>query len=230
MIKLFRGIRQKLLVENRFNKYLLYAIGEIVLVVNGILIALQINNWNEENNQIKAEDNFYTNIKIDLNQDLEFIKLVQGYTKPKIEAYKLLNGVYANNYRKDKSKIDSLISIYLFAPQRTFYPVSGVFKSAIAGNEINTYKQKKIIQNIIKLYGSTYDRIIDNGKFVDTRWSGLTEEYIHMRRTKSFKSMDNKNYIKLLDDFHYHYVQLKWYNEILKDTESEVHQLLKSLK
>ena len=47
MIKLFRHIRQRLLAENRFSKYLLYAIGEIILVVIGILIALQINNWNQ---------------------------------------------------------------------------------------------------------------------------------------------------------------------------------------
>ena len=48
MIKFFRKIRQRLLTENKFSKYLLYAIGEIVLVVIGILIALQINNCNEE--------------------------------------------------------------------------------------------------------------------------------------------------------------------------------------
>ena len=48
MIKFFRSIRQRLVVENRFSKYLLYAIGEIVLVVIGILIALQINNWNQQ--------------------------------------------------------------------------------------------------------------------------------------------------------------------------------------
>ena len=47
MSKLFRKIRQKLLTENKFSKYLLYAIGEIVLVVLGIMIALQINGWNE---------------------------------------------------------------------------------------------------------------------------------------------------------------------------------------
>lgn len=55
MIKFFRKIRQKLLDENRFSKYLIYAIGEIVLVVIGILIALQINNWNE-NEKIKTEE------------------------------------------------------------------------------------------------------------------------------------------------------------------------------
>jgi len=44
MIKIFRKVRQKLLAENKFSQYLIYAIGEIVLVVIGILIALQINN------------------------------------------------------------------------------------------------------------------------------------------------------------------------------------------
>ncbi|WP_396637522.1 DUF6090 family protein [Maribacter sp. R77961] len=48
MIKFFRRIRKSLLSENKFSKYLLYAIGEIILVVIGILIALQINTWNEQ--------------------------------------------------------------------------------------------------------------------------------------------------------------------------------------
>ena len=47
MLTFFRRIREKLLSENNFSKYLLYAVGEIVLVVIGILIALQINNWND---------------------------------------------------------------------------------------------------------------------------------------------------------------------------------------
>jgi len=53
MIKFFRKIRQKTLTENKFGKYLTYAIGEIILVVIGILIAIQINDWN--NNRIEKE-------------------------------------------------------------------------------------------------------------------------------------------------------------------------------
>ena len=53
MIKFFRKIRQKLINENRVQKYLIYAIGEILLVFIGIMIALQVNNWNEK----KAQDN-----------------------------------------------------------------------------------------------------------------------------------------------------------------------------
>ncbi len=55
MIKFFRKIRQKLIVENKFSKYLLYAIGEIILVVIGILIALTINNQNEQRKKIEQE-------------------------------------------------------------------------------------------------------------------------------------------------------------------------------
>jgi len=70
MIKFFRQIRQKLLRENQFSKYLLYAIGEILLVVIGILIALQINNWNEERIAISKEKNYILSIFQDLKGDL----------------------------------------------------------------------------------------------------------------------------------------------------------------
>ena len=66
MIKFFRKIRQRLLTENKFSKYLLYAIGEIILVVIGILIALQINNSNEINKQRAKEVQFLKNLKSDL--------------------------------------------------------------------------------------------------------------------------------------------------------------------
>ncbi|APY07251.1 hypothetical protein BWZ20_02545 [Winogradskyella sp. J14-2] len=55
MIKFFRKIRQNLLMENKIGKYFKYAIGEIVLVVIGILIALQINNWNEQRKEHSKE-------------------------------------------------------------------------------------------------------------------------------------------------------------------------------
>ena len=217
-------------MENKTSKYFKYAIGEIVLVVIGILIALQINNWNENRKQAIAEKEFYKGIKDDLQQDLEFINYVQAYTKPKMDAYNLLNGKYSKDYENNKTQIDSLLSIYLFSGQRTFYPISGSFKSAIAGNEINTYKQKNLIQIIIKLYGSSYDRIIDNGKMLDDRWSSVGEKYIHNRRINSFNDINNEVYIKMLDDFHFHFIQLNWYNNILDETKIEVNELLKKLK
>lgn len=74
MIKFFRRIRQNMLTENKFSKYLMYAIGEIVLVVVGILIALQINNLNETNKTREKEVSYLTNIKRDIkltNSEIE---------------------------------------------------------------------------------------------------------------------------------------------------------------
>lgn len=70
MLHFFRRIRQNLLTRNRFTKYLLYALGEIVLVVIGILIALQINNWNE----LSKDQEIYRSYLIRLRSDIELIQ------------------------------------------------------------------------------------------------------------------------------------------------------------
>ncbi|NND93665.1 MAG: hypothetical protein HKN45_02305, partial [Flavobacteriales bacterium] len=70
MIKFFRHIRQRLLTENKFSKYLLYAVGEIVLVVIGILIALQINNWNEERKATRKERQALVEVLSDLELNI----------------------------------------------------------------------------------------------------------------------------------------------------------------
>ena len=83
MIKFFRHIRQKLLSEDRFSKYLLYAIGEIVLVVIGILIALQINNWNENRINNKLELQYLKRLEKDIR---ESIKLTTYYKDFQVQA------------------------------------------------------------------------------------------------------------------------------------------------
>ena len=83
MIKFFRTIRQNLLSENKLSKYLIYAIGEIILVVIGILIALQINNWNENQEKNKLFD-IYSLIISDLENDKqELINNLDFYNQKK---------------------------------------------------------------------------------------------------------------------------------------------------
>ncbi len=76
MIKFFRKIRQKLLSENKLSTYLLYAIGEIILVVIGILIALQINNWNEEKKHQKELQIKVQAVLLDMRENDVQIKAV----------------------------------------------------------------------------------------------------------------------------------------------------------
>lgn len=71
MVKFFRNIRKKLAAENKIAGYLRNAIGEIVLVVVGILIALQINNWNQIKNQRNKEVEILKAFHTQLNTDLK---------------------------------------------------------------------------------------------------------------------------------------------------------------
>lgn len=74
MINFYRKIRQNLVVNNQGSKYFKYAIGEIFLVVLGILIALQINNWNEKNKTRERELIYLNNIKEDLRLNINSLK------------------------------------------------------------------------------------------------------------------------------------------------------------
>tara|TARA_R110000782_G_scaffold258049_1_gene347613 strand:+ start:691 stop:1380 length:690 start_codon:yes stop_codon:yes gene_type:complete len=228
MIKFFRKIRQKMLTENKFSKYLIYAIGEIILVVIGILIALQINNWNQSQNKIIAEKEFSQGIKSDLKKDKEYLNLVIKLQKPKIEAFNLLNAELPESYHENQIAVDSLLKIY-FTSQRTFYPISGSFQSAVSGNEINSYKDKIIINLLIKLYNTTYTRLIDNGKISDDRWDRLGSKYSHERRIEFNENMSDSHLSKLLDDMFHHFVHMRWYQSQLIDARQEIDEILKKI-
>lgn len=75
MIKFFRHIRKRLVADSKFSKYVLYAIGEIILVVIGILIALQINNWNEKRKLAAYEEKLLVQLQQDLLLNANDLKL-----------------------------------------------------------------------------------------------------------------------------------------------------------
>ena len=74
MLPFFRKIRKKMADDNRPLKYMRYAIGEIVLVVIGILIALQINNWQQNRKNDGVRRDYYNQILQDLEKDIIFME------------------------------------------------------------------------------------------------------------------------------------------------------------
>ena len=104
MIKFFRKIRQKLLSDNKFSKYLLYAIGEILLVVIGILIALQINNWNELNKKKQDERVLLMAVLENLELDsLSLASLVHNQARI-LDVHKKLIGITKGSNTSDDIK------------------------------------------------------------------------------------------------------------------------------
>lgn len=111
MIKFFRKIRQRLLAENKFTRYLLYAAGEIILVVIGILIALQINTWNEESRNAKKELYILKELRKEFANDsiqLErFITLTKGKTRDGLIVKEVLQ-------KKRQMSLDKLTRLLFF--------------------------------------------------------------------------------------------------------------------
>lgn len=114
MIKFFRRIRQNMIKENKVSKYILYAIGEIILVVIGILIALSINNWNE---QKKTEEKTKSSL-LALRNDLILDTLLINKNLPEIKFQLQLNESLRTRIAKPKATLDTLIQIarYEFNP------------------------------------------------------------------------------------------------------------------
>jgi hypothetical protein len=110
MIKFFRKIRQKMLTENKFSKYLLYAIGEIVLVVIGILIALQLNNLNEID-KVKDTEVIYLNALHDeFSNNLKEVERVMKLNERNLKiAHALLGRMGSDNPDLTEKVIDSLM-------------------------------------------------------------------------------------------------------------------------
>lgn len=97
MIKLFRKIRQKMFIKNKMSKYLFYAFGEIFLVVIGILIALQINNWNQTRIENDVEIALLKSCKEGLLKDLADIELNMSIHKKGITAANFVIGALASS-------------------------------------------------------------------------------------------------------------------------------------
>ncbi|ARV10242.1 hypothetical protein BTO05_11565 [Winogradskyella sp. PC-19] len=130
MIKFFRRVRQRLLTENKFSKYLIYAIGEIVLVVIGILIALQINNWNEQSKSKKSADVQLNLLYQNISDDL--IQLNTLSTKVK------------NNLTSCKKLSEQFQQITPFDSLTTSYIIDNIFEYNFYGN---TSAYDKLNQN-----------------------------------------------------------------------------------
>lgn len=149
MIKFFRTIRQNLIMENKTGKYLKYAIGEIVLVVIGILIALSINTWNENRKNKITEQDIYCKLLEDFNLDRQNIAKLSAESDYKINiAKKLLLELPKKN--KDKS---FLIDNYIQALRTNAFTPSKVTISDITSSgKLSLLTNNELKNNLLRYY------------------------------------------------------------------------------
>jgi hypothetical protein len=149
MIKFFRKIRYDLMEQNKTGKYLKYAFGEILLVVIGILIALQINNLNEARKTRTKEVAYLKNIKVDLNLSIleieDFIARRNAQIKAGNRVIEYYNGKPVANwnaYNKD------IISIYAW---ERFFQIDNTFQELINSGNLAIISNDSIKNGLLNL-------------------------------------------------------------------------------
>jgi hypothetical protein len=154
MIKFFRQIRQNLIMENKTSKYFKYAIGEIFLVVIGILIALQINNWNEEQANKKIERNYMKNLLEDLQNDT---KIYSSYAKNNIVVYQYIDSlvIYLKSpERKEHTSKTSYWARMMTTKFSRAQPVERTFEQMKSSGQLKLVKNHKVADGISQYYNS----------------------------------------------------------------------------
>tara|TARA_R100000935_G_scaffold8302_7_gene17524 strand:+ start:155344 stop:156123 length:780 start_codon:yes stop_codon:yes gene_type:complete len=152
MIKFFRHIRQRLIRENRFSKYLVYAIGEIILVVIGILIALQINNWNEHKKNAQQEQLILTQLLAEYESNLQQIESKISLRNDVIKScISLLNYIHKRPQNITTDSIDYHLSRATMRP--TFDPQLGVSNELINAGKLYLI-DNTTLRNRISSYSS----------------------------------------------------------------------------
>ena len=226
MLTLFRKIRKSLVDSTSAKKYLLYATGEIALVVIGILIALQINNWNEWRKDRVKETEILNALGLDLERNEEILKRYISFKDSSNYAAETILHSLENKLPYSKSlDIHFERSRYQYAED--FVSESGYEQLRNEGFDI--IKSQSLREEIIELFEATYSLMreemevyrpndINIHKYIDEHFSEETPGFL-----------SPVNYEELLEDNYYKAIlkrlagtrwwQIEVYNKSLSNTQ-----------
>ena len=215
MIKFFRKIRQRLLTENKFSKYLLYAIGEIILVVIGILIALNINNRNQQQTNDAKITSILKEIQQDLVNDIERSKLIfDRFIRDNSITDSIVNNKSTRNDYKYAHKSGHILGN--FYSDFDFVINSNGYDNLMRNIDNISEKYQPIIKDLKNLYVTKKTNIdIYNSRLRETVYKNLDDEYNQYNSPLlTLRGIVNDQTINYyLNDPHYKNLVLKYMND-----------------
>ena len=148
-MKLFRRIRQSLIKEGNLKRYLLYAVGEILLVMIGISLAFQVSNWDNNRINKNSEVRYYENIRVQIGDDKELLKGLKEFNNYLMAQFKYANEIIETN---DRSKLDTLGLIMLNLTQNPDFDRQGnIYETMVNSGEIKLLRNHDIVNGIRRL-------------------------------------------------------------------------------
>jgi Family of unknown function (DUF6090) len=152
MIKLFKRVRQRLISENKFSKYLLYAIGEIILVVIGILMALQINKWNITRVNKSLESQYCIRLLEDLKEDKAIMQATLNYSNEVKSHAKKAMLIFEHSESADKNPVENLIHLYQASQIQNPISAKSTYQELLSSGQINLIQLNELKTSIIRYY------------------------------------------------------------------------------
>lgn len=164
-MKLFRSLRQNLIKEGNIKRYLIYAVGEILLVMIGISLAFQLDNWNEDRVKRISEIRFYENIKEQIIDDKALILQQVDFNNYFLGKAKYLNDIIEVN---DRSKLDSIGPLVRDLLQYSdFDKEANIYQTLINSGEVKLLQNHEIVNGIREIEEKyNYSNRMENIHFV----------------------------------------------------------------
>jgi hypothetical protein len=148
-MKLFKKLRQSMIKNGNIKRYLLYAVGEILLVMIGISLAFQVSNWDDNRIKKNAEIRFYQNIKEQLIDDKELITGQRHYNNGYMVQFKFANQIIEAN---DRSKLDTLGKIVRNLTAYSDFDKKGnIYETMVNSGQIKLLHNHEIVNGIREL-------------------------------------------------------------------------------
>lgn len=189
MIKFFRKIRYDLMQKSKTGKYFKYAIGEIILVVIGILIALQINNWNNERLNKLDADVAKKNLHNEFIKNQNILDISREHNQNALEAcLSLINLIGANKKELAQHNLDSLFNSSLKA--EFYFPTRSSLDNILQTGSMKLIESEEL-KNTLQTWIASLEQM-KSYKEVQTNWQN--NQYTpFLLNTVSFRQMDIYN-------------------------------------
>ena len=173
MLKYFRKIRQRLIDESNLKSYLLYAIGEILLVMIGILLALQVNNWNQTNSDKRIANDYASNLLTELNSDLDYFdQLIANNEKQKTyidEILIALNSEKVINLEEE----DLILKLSESMNPTDFFPKTATYQDLVSSGKMILIKPLDLRQKVITHYNLMEQKSLHINRELGYSWNHL---------------------------------------------------------
>ncbi len=240
MIKAFRNIRQKLLHSGKLKSYMAYAIGEIALVMIGILLALQVNNWNQTRLQRTEESNILSNLHTEfLENKIELDKSTAIFNGAYNANLTLMNLVGSDVEELKKHNLDSILYESLPSIQIVFS--DNVIKDVLQSGRLHIIQDQELIQLIHQWEAQILlikERESQLELWINNQLMPYLLDYVSFKQTDDYGKMPWGGKSKLKTNYYQLFQQLKyeglidntlWYHNKNKLSLETANELIKKI-